>query len=56
MDDLNKLGADAKAAAVGEATTIWAKLVGLFNRFWPILLAGAVGYVLGAMHALGWVF
>ena len=56
-DDMNaaataarNLATDAKAA---EATTIRQKIVGLFNRCWPIAAAAAAGYALGAMHALG---
>ena len=62
-DDLNaataaakNLATDAKTAVAAEATTIWQKLMGWFNRFWPIVAGVAGGYVLGSMHALGWVF
>lgn len=57
------LAADAATAATGavkgaetEATTIWAKAVRLFNRFWPVGAGVGAGYVLGALHALGRVF
>ena len=63
-DDLNAAAAATKTLAIdavtatrsavaAEAITIWQKLVGLFNRFWPIAAAAAGGYVLGATHALG---
>jgi hypothetical protein len=47
---------EAKAGVSAEASTIWRKSVGLFNRCWVIVAAATCGYALGVMHALGKVF